>query len=74
MAIPSTVEQLRMDFRMLGIKRLDPGVYLVGPWKLYGPAMETVRQNAFLRTALLLANPTVPPAIKKLFAKEPEET
>lgn len=73
MAIPNTPEQRRMDFRMLGITQLKPNLYRVGPWNLYGPAMETVRQNTFLRTALLLANPKVPPSVKRLFAKEVEE-
>lgn len=73
MAVPSTPEQIRMDFRMLGITQLEPCLYQVGPWKLYGPAMETVRQNLFLRTALLLANPKVPQSVKKMFAKEVEE-
>ena len=73
MAVPSTPEQLQMDFRMLGIMNLGPNMYQVGPWRLSGPAMESVRQNLFLRTALLLANPKVPPSVKRLFAKEVEE-
>lgn len=71
--IPQTIDQLRGDYYMLGIKTIEPGRYLVGQWYLYGPAMEVVRQSPFLRTALLLANPNVPAYIKRMFASNPEE-
>lgn len=70
--VPSTYQQILIDFRMLGIRTLVPGKYQVGPWILHGPAMEKVRQNSFLRTALLLGNPNTSSGIKKLFARNPE--
>lgn len=64
---PNTPEQRRGDFFMLGITpHPSNGKYQVGPWSLYGPAMEDVRQNYILRQALLLVNPKVPKSIKKM--------
>ncbi len=57
-----------MDFRMLGITEIGPSQYQVGPWNLYGPAMEKVRQSPLLRTALLVSNPRVPSSVKKMFS------
>lgn len=71
--IPNTYEQRIADNYMLGIKQIWTGLYMVGPWKLYGPAMEEVRQTPLLRTALLLANPDVPTVIKRMFSKEVQE-
>lgn len=70
--IPDTVEQLRGDYFMLGIRPLGDSRYLVGPWALYGPAMTAVRQNLMLRAALVVANPKVPASIKRLFIPEQE--
>ena len=73
MSIPNTIEQLKGDYYMLGIKCIGPSRYQVGPWILYGPAMEKVRKSPLLRTALLLANPNIPSSIKRMFARNPEE-